>query len=305
MDKLKVDPATVARMGYEDVRATFSTADRFTEVALLGPGSHAGKWAVVIHQGCDPDDPSSGTSGLEDFAGEEEAVQAFREHVRDLEMAAEAVADRPAEMAHRVAGHRTEEIVSRTLALLGEQFPGLPRIDSPVAGDGHENTEAALVTGVNVGHDRYAGAYFFQWQAYFCVVVERHRQENGWGVRLLRKDGEDSETMETGLSADDPDALMRMVAEHLGDFRPLGEPYAIYIAEAGTERACFGAMPAAEWDTLGSDATPGDRIAEVKAESREEALTRFADFQPRSEGFMRMIERGLALSEEPIVDVSP
>lgn len=75
--EMEVDKEVAARMGYEDVRATFVTSDGFTEVALLGPGSVFGKWSVVAHHGCDPDDPSAGSSEVNDYPDEMAAVQAY------------------------------------------------------------------------------------------------------------------------------------------------------------------------------------------------------------------------------------
>lgn len=87
MEKLSIDPVTAARMGHDDVRATFTTGNRFIEIALLGPGCHAGAWSVAVHQGCDPDDPAAGSSGMRSFPDEDSAIRAFREEVWEQELA--------------------------------------------------------------------------------------------------------------------------------------------------------------------------------------------------------------------------
>lgn len=64
-------------------------------------------------------------------------------------------------------------------------------------------------------------------------------------------------------------------------------------------------MPAMECDAFGPDRIPGDRIVDVKAESQEEALRGFAAMRPRSEGFMKMVERGPVLAVESGPQAAP
>ncbi len=92
MTDLILDPKVVERMGYEGiVAATSVDADGLLiEFALIppedpnGPG-HYHEWTIAIHQDCDPDEPSRGTSGL-DFCGSDrgEAERLYLEAIEEV-----------------------------------------------------------------------------------------------------------------------------------------------------------------------------------------------------------------------------
>jgi hypothetical protein len=81
VNELDFDPQVADRMGYPNAVAT-STLELggiVIDLALLEPSSASGEqeWCVVIHSDCDPDDASSGTSGMEPCGKNREAAEAY------------------------------------------------------------------------------------------------------------------------------------------------------------------------------------------------------------------------------------
>lgn len=80
-DDQELDAAVAQRMGHpEALRATaFDSRGLPIEIALLGPREHADEHAVTIHYGCDPDEPTRGTSELHPYATLSEATAGYEE----------------------------------------------------------------------------------------------------------------------------------------------------------------------------------------------------------------------------------
>lgn len=75
---------TRERMGYDKIlKAKEIIVDGLrVEVALIGPGTHYGdQYALAIHTDCDPDHPDQGSSELNTFDDEQEAIKAWFEAV--------------------------------------------------------------------------------------------------------------------------------------------------------------------------------------------------------------------------------
>ncbi len=73
--------AIAARMGYEGAVRAASPAEG-VEVCLVEAGrSHFAGWAVVTYEGCDPDDDTAGSSGVDEYPDRPAAETAFRETV--------------------------------------------------------------------------------------------------------------------------------------------------------------------------------------------------------------------------------
>lgn len=82
---LELDKKTAERMGHPNAVAAASTAlgQGLLEVALVPPGVFR-SWAVVTHIDCDPENPTAGTSGVEEFATQDLAEEGFRTALRDI-----------------------------------------------------------------------------------------------------------------------------------------------------------------------------------------------------------------------------
>lgn len=77
--------AVAARMGYEGAVRAASPAEG-VEVCLVEAGrSHYAGWAVVTHEGCDPDDDLAGSSGVEEYPDRLAAEAGFRDTVSRYE----------------------------------------------------------------------------------------------------------------------------------------------------------------------------------------------------------------------------
>lgn len=72
------------RLGYENVvKAEAFDNDGFPiEIGLIYEPTSATPWSVVEHFDCDPDEPTRGTSGRQDYATREEAEEHYAEFVR-------------------------------------------------------------------------------------------------------------------------------------------------------------------------------------------------------------------------------
>lgn len=84
MTKLVLDEKTAERMGYEGVVAATTLMDRVLaiEFALVPPGQHisGSEWVVIIHSGCDPENPDHGSSGVEPCGNDRVAAEAYYLH---------------------------------------------------------------------------------------------------------------------------------------------------------------------------------------------------------------------------------
>jgi hypothetical protein len=92
MTTLTLDPKVAEHMGYERIAAATSVDANglLIEFALLPPEDpngmgHFREWTIAIHQDCDPDEPSRGTSGLE-FCGPDrgEAERLYLEAIDEV-----------------------------------------------------------------------------------------------------------------------------------------------------------------------------------------------------------------------------
>lgn len=88
MDALRLDLETAKRMGYDGIVASESleSGGLKTEICLISPGAMSNtKYSIAVHQDCDPNDPSRGTSVM-DTAGEtiEEATAAYETWLSEI-----------------------------------------------------------------------------------------------------------------------------------------------------------------------------------------------------------------------------
>jgi hypothetical protein len=105
MTELILDPKVAERMGYEGIVAATSVDSDglLIEFALIAPEDpngvgHYREWTIAIHQDCDPDEPSRGTSGLASYGPDRS--EAERQYLEAIDELKAEIAARPSPARH-------------------------------------------------------------------------------------------------------------------------------------------------------------------------------------------------------------
>lgn len=154
--------------------------------------------------------------------------------------------------------------------------------------------------GFNSTGSRYVGAYLDRAEGYFAVIVEKGLRarfaDDVWPATVLGI--LDEESLERRIAAESLEKLMSAVSEELGAYLALPRQHVIYIVDAGTSDARFGALPVSDF-VVADGGLPGDEIARLSAKNPVDALKRFRGDAKRSDGFEDMIEQGLLAASGP------
>lgn len=207
----------------------------------------------------------------------------------------------------RIPADIAVRVIDAVAEVLKERFPDLPYHDDLAEGVPNRGMDALIRTGENASSEPYVGAYFYPREhiaPLFSVIVESHPvtaagfdPRSTWSATVMRADAKaQAETRFVGKAT--LDELLSEITKELGSFRPFQRKHAVYFVEPGDPAARFGAMAAEEFEAMPAGNSPGDFVAYVTAEDSAAALQEFAAMRPRTEGFMAMIERGIAEASE-------
>jgi len=166
----------------------------------------------------------------------------------------------------------------------------------PLLEEAFLSDDVAIRMGVNADGTRYIGAERAAEDGfiYFSVIADKRGRlpsgHDAWCATVLWL--ADGDPQERWLQADSLEALMEAVGGEVAACRDRPTEHVVYIVDAGTSEARFGALAAVEFDGL-ADGKPGDEIVRLKADGPVDALKAFRGNKARSDGFEDMIEQGL------------